>query len=802
MAGATGFLAGMLAVAGWRVLGDGCGQTPFTHATAGLVAALALATGLRMGGCLAKAGPRGARISAWVLFVAGCWGLAALPAAGWLAHRWLSFLDAPGRTVGVFLAALPLVSFAVLGIPMLGIGGFVRQFCPARRIVCFPAVLFVAGAAAGAWIAAGRVLPEGGIWEAGGSAAGLERVLRGSALWAGALAGLQVWGARQVGASANGPGAGDAIRGRRGRRLLTLLPAILAAALAMASSGPSVPVLSLGLFGRWAGRHDGFSGGVLLRHTDGRRGTVSLAEHPDFGRVLLRNGGAVAYGTRYRSGRILAAHIPLFLHTGARRVALAGPAAGALLPSVRTHPLERIDCMTDEVRLAAWAGELNPDPATNRPARSAASAPAARPETRVSFQSGTGAPEGSGIYDIVWIATAPAWESGAADVLRPRFLKRSLRCVADEGLVALYLDARGFTGDDFRSALRGFHDVFPRVQVWCLGSEQWLWIGRAKPIRAPADRMVERLDVEPVFRDLLRAGVRSVPEWMAGFVCDTDGVESLTAGSGSLSPLGLAWHGLRSRFGAAAPPSPLADAEPARSWRLDWFLPGQMDPDLYVALLNRIAGRLRGRTEAVQSLLADASGAGGGAAARSADFPDDALTRERLDKSDLEARRLLARHDLPGAIRRYENMLRLAPDLPLAHYGMAMAAREGGQAQSAFRHLALAVRQSPENALYRLELGRTALQVGEIAEAVRQLRLALAREPANAEAMLLLSRARAAGTGADRDVQEALRLARRAYALTRDPEYAWNLADRYIDAGEARTGVELKRRLRQAGLRP
>jgi hypothetical protein len=47
-----------------------------------------------------------------------------------------------------------------------------------------------------------------------------------------------------------------------------------------------------------------------------------------------------------------------------------------------------------------------------------------------------------------------------------------------------------------------------------------------------------------------------------------------------------------------------------------------------------------------------------------------------------------------------------------------------------------------------------------------------------------------------------LRLARQAYALTHDPDYAWNLADRYIDAGEVRTGVELKRRLRQAGLRP
>lgn len=759
-----------------------------------------------MGGRLAAAGPRGARVAAWALFIAGCWGLAALPAAGWLAQCWLSFLDAPGRTVGLFLAVLPLASFAVLGIPMLGIGLSVRQSLPDRRFVCFPAVLFVAGVAAGALVAAGTVLPELGSWSAGGSegsASGLERILRVSALWAGVLASLLLWRTMRGNAGVNGQEAEMAVRSRRGGgRLLALLPVILALILAMASSGPSVPLLSLGLFGRWAGRHDGFSGGVLLRHADGRRGTVSLAEHPDFGRVLLRNGGAVAYGTRYRSGRILAAHIPLFLHTGARRVALTGPAAGVLLPSIRTHPLERIDCTTDERELAAWAGELNSGPATNRPARSAASGPAARPEPRVTFQSGTGAPEGSGIYDIVWISTAPAWESGAADVLQPRFLKHCLRSVADEGLVALYLDARGFTGGDFRRALRGFHDVFPQVQVWCLGSEQWLWIGRTQPIKAPADRMLERLDVELVFRDLLRGGARSVPEWMAGFVCDTAGVETLTAGSGSLTPLGLAWHGLRSRFGAAVPPAPLAEAEQVRSWRLGWFLPGQMDPDLYVALLNRISGRLRGRSEAVQSLLADSAGAGSNAAARSADFPDDALTRERLDKSDLEARRLLARHDLPGAVRRYENMLRLAPDLPLAHYGMAMSVREGGQVQSAFWHLTLAVQQSPENGVYRLELGRTALQLGQIAEAVRQLRLVLAREPTNAEAMLLLSRARAAGTGADRDVQEALRLARQAYALTHDPDYAWNLADRYIDAGEIRTGVELKRRLRQAGMRP
>ena len=172
-----------------------------------------------------------------------------------------------------------------------------------------------------------------------------------------------------------------------------------------------------------------------------------------------------------------------------------------------------------------------------------------------------------------------------------------------------------------------------------------------------------------------------------------------------------------------------------------WLLPGQMDPEVFVALLDRTGRRLAARAEAVRfqfadALPTDAAAARSGAAA---DLADDLLMLERIDVLDIEARRLLARHDAPGAMRRYEGMLRIAPESALAHYGLAMTARESGQAQAAFWHFAHAVQLEPAVTGYRMALGRMALDMDQAGEAIRQFRVVLSREPGNAEALDRLS---------------------------------------------------------------
>jgi len=404
-------------------------------------------------------------------------------------------------------------------------------------------------------------------------------------------------------------------------------------------------------------------------------------------------------------------------------------------------------------------------------------------------------------YDVVLVSGGPAWDTAAAGVLQAPVLRRCRRAATEDGLVALALDTRGFTTADFQRTLRSFHAVFPFVQVWCVGAEQWLLVGCNTAIKAPVDRMLTELDNEAVFRDLVRAGVRSLPEALACYVCDTAGVEALAGKTGGgVSAPRLAWHVLQSQFDPVERPAALAAAETRRSWRVEWLLPGQLDPDLFVALLDRTGRCIATRVAAVAIRLGLAKPGGSANAGVATDLRGDVLIREALDHLDIKGRRALARGVAIDALHCYQAMLQLSPGSAPAHYGLGLAARDAGQMQMAFQHLMQAVQVAPDVTDYRLDLGRLALQLDQADEADRQFRAVLAREPKNIEATYRLSCALAA-KGPGRDVQQAMRLAEQACLASQwsNAEYVWGLADRYLDAGMIKEGMALKRKLKQLG---
>lgn len=759
-AAAIGVLVGGLVLAYSRLLDAWLGRTFFTRTEVWVVGCLALYAGIRLARRAGmELGPR-ERLAAWGLSIAGLWALALLLFHVGLAGQWMRFLIRPGRTAPLYLAASAGMAVAALAVPQFGIG---FALCVARDRARARLFLFLLGLVVGFLAVRRWILPV----------AGLEGSFRVAALWAALLAGLRLW---QVSSTAVG-------------RTAAFLPPVLGLALVLLAPQPADPLSELGIFGRWASR-DGFGGGRLLKHVDGRWNEVSLYQSPDFGNVLLQDGVPVAFEERYRAGRMLGAHISLLMRPEARRVALVGPLAGLDVPVVRSHPLASIDVYGVQRELVSWAAELDPvvTGVTARVVYHGREEPSRWSQPA---------------YDVVLIAGSAPWLSETDGTCSRRFLRQCRRATGDDGLVALQLDTRGMPADDFRRVLRDFRMEFKAVQLWCVAADRWLLLGARKSIKAPADRMLQRLDVTPVFRDLVRAGVKSLPELLACHLCDTDGIDRLADRRRGLSPLRLAWHAVRSRFQPAQAPAVLEAAEPFRSWRLDWLLPGQLDPEVFVALLDRTGKRIAARSEAVRLRLSAEAAAGQGTERVSAEAAADILMTERFDQLEIEARRLLARRDTRGATRCFEELLRIRPEWAEAHHGLAMAERQAGQLQPAYWHFAHAVQAAPEVMAYRMDLGRAALQTAQVDEAIRQFRVVSAREPDNAEALYRLSCALAA-PGPAHDAEEAVKLAERACRITHfaNAEYAWGLADRYIDAGRSKDGLALKRKLRELGYAP
>jgi len=753
---AIGLLAGALCAVWLRALDAWLGNTLFTHAAAWLVIAIGLLAGLMLGT------RQTARTGAWALFASGAWCLVLLPFINWMIRKeWILFLSGSGRTIGVFLAVLVFAAGLALIIPSGGVGlalGSPRMRTSMHLTLC------VAFALLSNWLIRQFVFPV----------YGLECVFRYAALVSGALASLRLL--QEV------PRAWT-------QRALSALPFLLAVALTELSLWPSEPIGSVGAFGRWASRDDIFSDGQLIKHVDACSHAYSLFQHPVFGQVIIQDGAPLAYGECYRSGRILAAHIPFLLYPDAKRVAVMGPRAAIALGSIETHPLAQIDCLAPVPEIVAWARSLDarPDHSSNM---------------CVTVQSGLVPSRWkSHAYDVVFIASGAAWESDACEMLSASALNRCKQAVAENGCVALDLNTRGFSGDDFVRVLRVFHQVFPHVQLWCTASDEWLLIGTAHPIKVPADRMLERFEIKPVFHDLVRGGAQSLPVVLACFVCGTDGVEKMAGPGDGPSAWRLACHVVRNQLASVRTLRVLATAEPCRACRMNWLLPGMMDPDVFVALLNRTGVRVGARTLAIQflfmdTLSTDAKPLAGGEAT---DLPEDPLMLEQIDRLDADGQRFLAAHYPLEAAHRYESILRIAPELASAHYWLAMAVQQKEQTQAAFWHFAHAVQLAPNVAEYRIELGRVALTLDQSDEAIRQFRAAVALEPQNAEALHWLSRALATIKGGD--TQEAMKLAEKACVLTKwqNPDYVWCLADRYLDAGRIKEGVALKRKLKEMG---
>ena len=82
------------------------------------------------------------------------------------------------------------------------------------------------------------------------------------------------------------------------------------------------------------------------------------------------------------------------------------------------------------------------------------------------------------------------------------------------------------------------------------------------------------------------------------------------------------------------------------------------------------------------------------------------------------------------------------------------------------------------------------------------MRVVLAREPEHAEALFRQAQGLVLKGRPDRAPEQAVRLAERACELTgwQNREYAFGLADLYLEAGRVLEGLGLKRRLKEGTL--
>jgi len=688
-----------------------------------------------------------------------------------LVLAWQGVLNALARRETQYVSLLFRTGLLFAGMPALAVGAIARVALQMFRqdaadarpgtALTLGVLLVLLPAGVGFSIGGGTLIPSMGFG-----------LLRGAALWFGVLAGFVA-----------------------ARGVWSILP-VLAVALALFLAGPTDldEALAAGVFGRLVHRDSGFAHGqpVFARQT--RHHAVAAYEDTDYGFVFAQDGRPLLFGSRFHTARTLTAYVPLLLHPSCARAALFGPEAGLYLPflaraGVKDLAVGGCDAALLKLTIAAdqhLAGEpVDVTHVLRRRARLAASQ----------------------AYDLIVLAGEPMWMRGTGKAYSGGLFARCRSALAPGGLVALHVDGRALSARRFAAVTRDFARVFPNMQLWCTGAYDWLLVGSNGMIQSPADQMLACFERQPVMRDFARAGVLALPEALACMVCDGAGVVPWLERTGFESGTANAWNLPRVVFGNGAPDGLLTPnaLEPVRQKTLEWLVPGKMDVGVYQAIRDKTLLCADARTLSARALAQTAAGRGeaGLADARAAaklNARDPLLTR-LAESLELEGRRRIAIGEFKGGLKCYEHLLSFSPGSAHSHYGMGFCLRASGDNETAYLHFARAVAAAPGQIGYRMELAQVAASIGEYAEADRQYEEILRREPEHAEALYRYAACLSAKERKDRDRVRALALAEQACRVTawRNREFAYGLANLYMDAGRVLEGMGLKRRLNEGG---
>jgi Flp pilus assembly protein TadD len=543
------------------------------------------------------------------------------------------------------------------------------------------------------------------------------------------------------------------------------------------------PLSANGYFGRLACRDSGFAEGTPLKVTYTGKHTVTQYQDTDYGWVGALDGRPLIFERRFVASRTMTALAPLMLHPDAKRVLLIGEEAGVYLATY--------------ARLGGLDLRVSPEAVAST--TFVKGNPLFTSAEQASFKSGK-ARHLRGACDIVLVAPPPYWVRGSGRWLSARALQGYRSALAEEGVVAVRIDGRGLSEASFAEIARTFLSVFPGVQLWNTGAADWVLLGGEKELKVPLDRLTTFFERKETFRECVRAGNITLPAALACMVYDTQGLNAWVQERAGQQP-DWAWRvPLRIIKGENMVST---TCKKGRDSKAPWVLSGQMDVDLFVDIWKLINEARDARGLAIHSLAEGMQGKRDAsyAAIRAAMnvCKQDLLVFQTMDHLDMEARRRIAIGNYKGALLCYESLISFAPTKSSYHHGAGYCLRSLGEAQNAYLAFARAAGYAPEQEQYRLDLAQAALMAGHYEDADHQYQYLLSKKPTDAHVLFLFAKGLAQNGRPKRDFVQAVKLAERACVLTKwkNREYAYGLADIYLEAGRIPEGMGLKRRLKE-----
>lgn len=269
----------------------------------------------------------------------------------------------------------------------------------------------------------------------------------------------------------------------------------------------------------------GMGGGItadrrILFRSDDADASVALVAQGGILAMFI-NGKVDATNGPDMPTQIMLAHVPLLLASNARTVLNIGHGSGVTCGSVLKHPIKKLD--TVEISPAVVAASRFYDEISGAPLQDS--------RTRL-FVSDAGlfVKRGKQPYDIIINEPSKPWAAGIGNLFSLEFYRACRERLAPDGIMAQWLHTSEMDSDTFRLILRTFSAIFPDSKIWTTGANDILLVGAMPDYRRDLEASRKRFALEPVSRDLARAGVESFEGFAA---LELAGEQAIRAYSGT-----------------------------------------------------------------------------------------------------------------------------------------------------------------------------------------------------------------------------------------------------------------------------
>jgi spermidine synthase len=234
----------------------------------------------------------------------------------------------------------------------------------------------------------------------------------------------------------------------------------------------------------------------LLSYAEGNNATVAVVAEPDGSRSIMVDSQPVAgTGATITVDQKMLAHLPLLLHPNPRSALTVGFGSGGTSHSMTLHGIA-VDCVEIEGRVPAAADLFQSE---NHGVLSHPKFHLVLDDARSWLRV---APHH---YDVIVTDCTNIQYRSNGDLYTVDYFRLMKERLRTNGLAAAWVPANGIRGDDLKTLLRSFRQVFPHTSVWymnTLPTDFLIVVGTPGKLSIDMEKLRERMHAPNIYPDL------------------------------------------------------------------------------------------------------------------------------------------------------------------------------------------------------------------------------------------------------------------------------------------------------------